>query len=49
MKALGLIIILIYCLGCQPGIEETKILLTGYWTIEQVTLENGTSKTYKYS
>lgn len=40
MRVLGLIFILIYCLGCQPGIEETKNLLTGYWTIEHVTLEN---------
>ena len=49
MRALGLIFILICCLGCQPGIEETKNLLTGYWTIEHVTLENGTSKAYNYS
>ena len=49
MRTLGLIIILICCLGCQPGIEDTKNLLTGYWTIEDVTMENGTSKTYNYS
>ena len=49
MRTLELIIILICCLGCQPSIEDTKNLLTGYWTIEDVTMENGTSKTYNYS
>ena len=49
MRTLGLFFILICCLGCQPGIEETKNLLQGYWTIEHVTMENGTSKAYNYS
>ena len=49
MRAPGLIVFLMCCLGCQPSIEDTKNLLTGYWTIEQVTLESGASKAYKYS
>lgn len=49
LKKIGLIIFAFVILGCSADPETFIPHLNGYWEIEEVTLSNGTKKTYTYN
>ena len=49
LKSIYLIIFAFFFLGCSKDPNTFIPHLNGYWEIEEVTLSNGTKKTYNYN
>ncbi|MFK7782408.1 hypothetical protein [Psychroserpens sp.] len=49
LKHLYILVIIVVCLGCSKDPKSFVPHLNGYWEIKEVTLSDGTKKSYNYN